>query len=176
MASDRVQPYTGSLSIDLQHLDGIIIDIAEGATRGWRREKENIDDALTELTGSIPIHGATIGVSQDILPRIQTRTEQLASVREARLSVAKQLEVLEETEIFLEDQREADIGVVVSAARRVGARNAGVLVHFEKTMRYHGQIGTRAAKTRKKAVEQAKVALAAQAVKAQLPSPEARAD
>ncbi|MCC6551702.1 MAG: hypothetical protein IT372_01610 [Polyangiaceae bacterium] len=163
MANDKVQLYTGSLNINLQHLDGVIIDAEDGATKGWAREKPGFDAAKKEMDGSLPAHAATIGVAPEVMARIQATTDRLSEVRQARIAVAKQLEVLEETEAFLEDKREADIGVVVGAVRRVGKRNRGLLIHFEETMRYHGQIGVRAAKTRRKAREQTKAAPAAPA-------------
>lgn len=155
MANSMVQPFTGPLTVDLQHLDGIVVDAAEGAMRGARREKEGVDKTLKELDGSIPKHSSAIGLAPDVLTRIQTATERLASVRAARIIVGKLVEVLEETQICLEDEREGDIGLVVGAVRRTGTREPGVLVHFEETIRYHGQIGVRAAKARRRALEEA---------------------
>jgi hypothetical protein len=155
MANSTVQPYTGPLTIDLQHLEGVVVDMADGATRGLRREKEGVEGTIKELGISVPAHGAAIGVATEVLGRIMTATERLAELRAAKLTLAKMLEVVEETEVCLEDEREGDIGLVVGSVRRVGGRDPGVLVHFEQTIRYHGQIALRAAKTRRKALAQA---------------------
>jgi hypothetical protein len=65
-------------------------------------------------------------------------------------------EVLEETEAYLEDEREGEIGLIVSAVRGAARRkDSTVLTAFEETARYHGQIALRAHKTRRKNAEQA---------------------
>jgi hypothetical protein len=87
--------------------------------------------------------------------RFQQFNTKLARVRAARLLVDKAAEVLAETEAVLEDQREAEIGVVVDSVKSAGRRkDASLLAPFEKTIRYNAQVGVRAAKTRKKNAQQ----------------------
>lgn len=156
MANSIVQPFHGSLILNLQHLEGIVIDAIAGATRGLRRQKQGIEKVLHELQHNIQSHASTLGIAPDAYDRIANLTDQLTKIREARVHVSKLDEVLMETEAFLEDEREGQIGLVVEAARRAAIRRDPTIVAlFEETIRYYGQIALRAHKTRRKKEHQA---------------------
>jgi hypothetical protein len=92
-----------------------------------------------------------LGIAADTHTRINTLTDQLTLVRAARADIDKLAEVLEETEIYLEDERETQFGTLVEAVRKAARRkDPAVLASFKETIRYHGQIGVRANKTRRK--------------------------
>jgi len=156
MANSIVQPYTGALAFDLKHLDGVLVDLVPGAMRGLRREKDGVQTVIGEIQPGIPAHAATLGVAPDIHQRVITLTDQLEKIRQARVLVDKLAEILEETEAYLEDEREGEIALVVNAVRSAARRKApSVLAAFEETIRYHGQIAARGVKTRRKNAEQA---------------------
>jgi hypothetical protein len=151
MANSIVQPFNGDLNPDLQPLKGILIDAAAGATRGLRRQKSGIEIALHEINENIPGSADLLGVAPSIGERINELTEKLALIREARARIDKLAEVLAETEAFVEDERENEIGHIVSSARRAAIRkDPAVTILFEETIRYHGQIAARSHKTRRK--------------------------
>ncbi|AKT38725.1 hypothetical protein [Chondromyces crocatus] len=154
MASSIVQPYKGALVLDIQHLSNVVVDVVPGATRGLRREKEGWARVDKELSTNVPFQAELLGVAPDIYARVERLTEQLGSVREAQLFVSKLAQVLDETEIVLEDEREGVVATVVDAARRTAKRkDPTVLAAFEQTIRYHGQVALRAAKTRRRNAE-----------------------
>ena len=141
-------------SLMLRHLQGHVIDAAKGATRGLRRQKPGIAPVLTQLSTNIPAFAETLGLPADTHTQINTVTERLEQVRAARTLIAKWAEVSRRPRIFLEDEREGQIGLVVNAVRGASRRkDPGVVASFEETIRYHGQIATRAAKTRRKNAE-----------------------
>lgn len=151
MANSIVQPFNGDLDTDLQPLKDILIDAASGATRGLRRQKSGIEKALHEINENIPGSADLLGVAPSIGDRINELTEKLALIRQARARIDKLAEVLAETEAFVEDERENEIGHIVSSARRAAIRkDAAVVILFEETIRYHGQIAARSHKTRRK--------------------------
>ncbi|HZF47589.1 MAG TPA: hypothetical protein VE093_03005 [Polyangiaceae bacterium] len=151
MANSLVQPYNGDLAPDLQPLKGILIDALSGATRGLRREKPDIEKALFEIDQNIPGSASILGIAPSVRDHIADLTEKLALIREARARIKKLAEVLAETEAFVEDERENEIGHIVSSVRRAAIRkNPAVTSLFEQTIRYHGQIAARAHKTRRK--------------------------
>jgi hypothetical protein len=155
MANSFVQPFKGNLNPDLTHLNGIAVDLGHGTMRGLRREKHGIQKVLSEIQQGIPVHAATLGVASDIHDRISVLTDKLEKVRQARVEIDKLSEVLEETAAYLEDEREGEIGLIVSAVRAAARRkDPAVLTVFEETTRYHGQIAARAHKTRRKNAEQ----------------------
>lgn len=155
MANSIVQPFTGDLVLDLKHLDGIVVDLVPGAMRGLRREKDGIQKAIGEIQKGIPAHAATIGVAQDVRDRVNTLSDQIEKIRQARVLIDKMAEVLVETEAYLEDEREGEIGLIVNAVRGAARRkDPTLLAAFEETARYHGQIAARAHKTRRKNAEQ----------------------
>jgi hypothetical protein len=151
MANSIVQPFQGDVVIDLQPIKPVLIDAVPGATRGLRREKSGIEKALSEIKQNIPPSADLLGVSPAIGERAAVLTERLALIREARARVDKLAEVLAETEAFIEDEREGEIGHIVSSVRRAAIRkDPAVVALFEETIRYHGQIAMRAHKTRLK--------------------------
>jgi hypothetical protein len=93
-----------------------------------------------------PAVASALGISGELLTRIATQTTHLAEVRAARVILDKLAEVFSETEVCIEDEREASIGLVVDSVRRASRQHPNALVTFEETVRYHGQIGVRAAK------------------------------
>ena len=154
MANSLVQPYKGPFTLDLTDLTDTLVDAIPGTTRGLRREKDNIAPALSEIQKGIPLHAATLGVAPDLHERIAAQTTNLEKVRAARVLVTKLGEILDETEIILEDEREGDIGTIVKASRDAARRkDPAVLAAFEQTILYHGQNAARGQATRRKNAE-----------------------
>jgi hypothetical protein len=130
--------------------------VVAGGTRGLRREKEGFEKADKELEQNLPVHAAMLGVDPGTYGRVATLTQQIGDVRKVRVIVGKLLEVLDETEVYLEDEREGVLGNIVNAVRNAAKRkDPSVTAAFEETIRYHGQVATRAAKTRRKNAEAA---------------------
>lgn len=155
MANSLVQPYPGPFAIDLRKLNGTLVDVVPGGTRGLRREKTGIAGVLSELQKGIPLYTSTLGISAGLYDRIEAQTASLEEVREAKVQVRKLAEILDETEAAIEDEREGDIGSVVKAARDASRRkDPSIVAAFEQTIRYHGQNAARAHATRRKNAEQ----------------------
>jgi hypothetical protein len=151
MTSSIVQSFQGPFQYDFNYLSGIIIQAVNGATRGLRRQKPGIEKVLNELQQNLSSQASILSVPTDMYTNITSITDKLTKVREARVLVSKLAEVLAETEAFLEDEREGEIGNVVIAVRRAAVRkNPAVVALFEETIRYHGQLALRAHKTRRK--------------------------
>ena len=168
MTNRLVQSYSGPWTIDLQPHTGVIVDAAEGATQGCRQEQPGFEGVADELSKALPQHAATIGLSSEVLERFQLLNSRITAIRASRRDVDKAAECLLETEILLEDQREAEIGVIVDAVRSAARRkDPSLLAPFEETLRYNAQIGVRAAKTRKKNAKQAAAAAAVAAAAAE---------
>jgi hypothetical protein len=177
MASSNVQSYPGPFTFDFQSLQAVLKDVVPGGTSGFCREKEGIGPVITEIGAGIPVHAVTLGVATDAHIRINTVTEQLAEVRGLLPLLIKAVEVLGETEAYLEDEREGQIGVIVEAVRRTARRkDPAVLASFEKTLLYFGQNAIRAAKTRRKNAEAAEAAAQAAAEAAAQAAAEAEAE
>lgn len=173
MTNRLVQSYNGPLLINLEPHAGVIVDAAEGATQGCRQEQPGFEGVSDELIKALPLYGAKIGLASEVLERFQLLNAQITAIRASRHDVDKAAEVLAETEIILEDQREAEIGVIVDAVRSAARRkDPSLLAPFEQTLRYNAQIGVRAAKTRKKNAKQAAEAAAAAAAEAEAEAPE----
>jgi len=124
------------------------------------------------LAESMPLQGAAAGIPQDIHDHFVT-CNQTVDVIDERLAVAaKQLEVLRESRAFYIDARQNDISQMVDAMRSRAQRrkDTAPLVPFEQVIKYAGQIGEKAAQTRKKN-EQAKAEAEAQAQPPAPPAP-----
>ncbi|EYF04142.1 hypothetical protein [Chondromyces apiculatus] len=172
-----VKPYAGSFAVDFQHLDGVLVDLPEGGTRGLRREKDEWDRVDLELATRLPLHAATLRVAPDLATHVTSLNERLEQVRAFKVAVDKLAEVAMETEAFLEDEREAVVGLVVDAVRKAAKRtDPTMMTAFEDTVRYHGQVGKRAVKTRRRNEEAAAQEAAAEEAAAEEAAGEAPGD
>jgi hypothetical protein len=143
--------FTGQTIIDVSSMSAYLHDVAAGGMRVLKREQEGFSDVTSELAESFATYAGQVGVAQAVYDRFLLNTSRIQQLRAAREIVDKLAEVLEESEAKLEDEREADIGIIVSAVRKAAQlKDASLLAPFEKTIRYHGQVGLRAMKTRRK--------------------------
>lgn len=106
---------------------------------------------------------ATAGIPQDIYDHFVMCNQTIDLIDERLAIAAKQVEVLRESRAFYIDARQNDISLMVDAMRSRAQRrkDTSLLVPFEPVIKYAGQIGEKAAQTRKKN-EQAKADAAAQ--------------
>jgi hypothetical protein len=153
------QPYTGSLSFDLNPVASILIDLPPGGMRGMRRQQPGMTDVITELATAVPNEGAAAGVPMDAYQRFVDSTDKVDRVRKHRLALLKAAEVLAESEAVYEDQREQALSQMVDAVRSTAKRNKNkaIVAPFERSIRYTSQAADKAVKTRnKKAAAKAK--------------------
>ncbi|EYF07253.1 hypothetical protein [Chondromyces apiculatus] len=168
MANSMVQPFEGPYELDYQPLQGTLVYVAHGAMRGVRREKAGWPKVELELAAKLPLHAQALHVSPTLYTEISTLTGKLTEVRVLKEQVERLLEVLDDTEVHLEDTRESLVGHVVESARRTAKRSdPGMVVAFEEAIRYHGQVGRLAAKRRLLNEEAAAAAAAAAAAEAE---------
>jgi CheY-like chemotaxis protein len=151
MAGDTATPYVGPLVVDLQDLEGKLIELPPFGKRGLRREKEGFVEVLAELGESIPKHVPGASVFSEVHTRILSATDTLEKVREARAVIDKLSQVLEASEAKIEHDRENDLSVLVDVIKSTAKRKAPAIVAvFEKTLKYSSQIADKAAKTRRR--------------------------
>ncbi len=151
MAHESVQPYTGPLSADIQPVATILVDVAPGQRRSFRSEKEGIDQVVEELKQTVPFVGAKAAIPADVYAHFCACTDNLAKIRAVLAVVGKLAEVLEESEAYYENEREADISLMAAAVRSVARlKDDTIRALFEKTLKYNAQLAVKAAKTRRK--------------------------
>lgn len=151
MSNSDHQLFEGPYLIDFQNLSGFLYEVAEGGLQGLRREKTGWDKVNHELTTKLPTHADALRVAPDLGTQLTTLNTRIGEVRALKVVFSKVFEVLKETEVVLEDEREGIVGLVVDSARKAAKRkDPGLMVVFEETIRYHGQIGKRAAQSRRK--------------------------
>lgn len=151
--------FDGSHVLDLTGLEGALIQIG-GDRRGMRTELEGFDKASFDLTSSTAHNRAEAGVPPDVYDDFLEHGRRLALIREKLATAARQLEVLVESEAFYEDAQQNDVSIIVKAlrARAKYRRDAAPLNHFENLLKYHGQIGHKSARTKRKQAEEAAAA------------------
>ncbi len=156
MASKFIS-YIGAHTLDMSSLQGKLVDIEEGGMQGFRGDMAGFQPMALGLAEAMPLHGAAAGIPQDVYDHFVLCNETVATI-DGLLAVAnKQVEVLKESRAFYVDARQNDIGLMVDAMRSRAQRrkDTSLLVPFEKLIKYHRQVGDKAAQTRKKN-EQAK--------------------
>jgi len=146
------EPYSGPYTIDLNHLRGLLIDVAKGGISRLRREQPGISAVVEELNASYPKHGRAAGIPNEVYSRFLQYTDHITRIRLVRGTVEKLLEVLKESEATYEHERENTISQMADSVRSTAKResNQGILAPFEKLLAYNSQIANKAAKTRRK--------------------------
>jgi hypothetical protein len=151
VASAAIIPKSGELHIDARELESYLVDLAEGATQGMRREQEGMPEVIQEITANQEKWGAKAGVTPDEVASIVTMTAQIAKIRAYRPAVAKLLEMLDETEAMLDDKRDTLIRTVAGSVDvKAMAGGEELIAKYEHTRAYRSAVGDKAAKTRKK--------------------------
>ncbi len=149
--------YIGPHTLDMSSLQGKLVDVEEGGMQGFRTELHGFQPMALALAEAMPLHGAAVGISQDMYDHFVMCNQTIATIDALLAIAAKQVEVLKESRAFYVDARQNDIGLMVDAMRSRAQRrkDTSLLVPFEKVIKYHSQVGDKAAQTRKKN-EQAK--------------------
>ena len=59
MASEPVQPYVGPMAADISSMQSILVDVAPGGMRRFRRQQEGIAGVIAELSASASVLAGT---------------------------------------------------------------------------------------------------------------------
>jgi len=165
--------YIGPHALDLTALQGRLVDVQEGGMTGFRPDLPGFHSMALALTEAMPLHGAAAGIPQEVFDHFVMCNETVTEI-DARLAVAeKQIEVLRESRGFYVDARQNDVGLMADAMRSRAQRrkDRGVLIPFDKVLKYNGQIGKKALHTRKKNEQLAEEAAAQTPAPAPAPAP-----
>lgn len=151
--------FEGSHTLDLTDLEGALVHVG-GDRRGMRTELEGFGKARFDLTSSTAQNRVDAGVPPDVFEDFLEHGRRLALIREKLATAARQLEVLVESEAFYEDAQQNDISIIVKAirARAKYRRDEAPLNFFENLVKYHGQIGHKSARTKRRQAEEAAAA------------------
>lgn len=144
--------FMGPFTLDLTALQNKLVDVEEGGMQGFRTEMPGFQTMSLSLAESMPLHGAAAGIPQDIYDHFVMCNQTIDAIDERLAVAAKQLEVLRESRAFYVDARQNDISLMVDAMRSRAQRrkDTSLLVPFEQVIKYAGQVGEKAAQTRKK--------------------------
>lgn len=149
-------PFDGKLVISVEEVKDLLHDLPPQARRKLKREKQGFGSVLEELRTALPKHGKTLGLSSDLLQKIEGASANIIKLEAARAELAKLLEVVEESIALQEDEREQDLTAIAEAAKKAAQRkDPSVAAPFEKTMKYHSQVADKAVATRRKNAESA---------------------
>lgn len=150
--------YKGPHALDLNPLEGKLLDLEQRGRMGFRSDLPGFIEVRFELTQSYPAAGEGAGIPQDVYHHFVMCNETIDTIDENLVIARKQVEVLEESRAFYVDARQNDIGLMVDSmkSRAQRRKDPSILTPFEKTIRYNGQTGFKAAKTRKQNAAKAK--------------------
>ena len=105
-------PESSDLLLDARPRESFLVDVADGGTPGMRREQAGIAEVVHEIKGNQNAWGVKAGVTPDEVATIVTTTAQLAQLRAFRPSVAKLLEMIDETLAIDRRKRTPEIPLV----------------------------------------------------------------
>ena len=169
--NDTIAPYMGPSIIDVSNVRPKLVDLANGKLAGAQREKVGFPEVFDELSKAIPQYGETLGIHLSVWQRIVDKTATLDEIRALKKDVLKLAEVLQESEVYYEDAREADIsriGGFVDATALHG--DPSVQAAFHKTLEYRSRYAKKAADQRRKNKQARTEAAPAPATEAKAPT------
>ncbi|MBK9266470.1 MAG: hypothetical protein IPM54_42615 [Polyangiaceae bacterium] len=147
--------YAGPLEISLKDLDGHLIDLPKNAMQRLRSAQDGIDEVITELAQSVPLHGENAGITTKVYQSFVDDTAIIEKLEAGESELEKLLEVVRESRAKKVHNRENTIAQMADAAKSTAHRTGdkSILAPFEKTIRYNSQIAEKAAQTRRKNAE-----------------------
>lgn len=156
MASSEGTAFAGTLSYDVTPIASIIVNLPPGVAGDLRTVMPGVEDALDELSTNLTVHGASIEISSNAAQSISTYTTNIAQIEAALKVVGPLYLALTESLAKYVHDREVLVAQIAKAAKSAAkAKNPALLTPFKVTVAYHGQVGEKAAKTRKKNAEAA---------------------
>jgi hypothetical protein len=145
------QPYVGAVKIDLSALAARLVDMAPGATIPLRRAQAGFPGVVVEIKTNYPTAGSAAGIPESVYAEFMACTDDIEKIDESRATVAKILEVLDETRALREHERQVTVSLMVDTLRSTARRRKkpALLAPFEKSIKYFSQNGEKAAKARR---------------------------
>jgi hypothetical protein len=158
-------PYEGQHTLDLTDLQGRLLDLSAAGRRGLRTQLEGFADAQAELTVSAEGDRSAAGISPEVFAHFLLCTDLLARIEEGLAIAAKLAEVLRESRAWYIDAQLNDIALMVDTMRSTAKRrrDRSILNPFERTLRYHGQVGHKGAQTKQRMAAETPTVKAAKA-------------
>lgn len=154
MSDDSVVAYMGSLVIDVQDIAGELVDLPHAATQHLTREKPEFEGLKAEWATAMSGPLGPEVIPAPLYARFQHQTAVLEKVLARRAEAEKLLEVLKETQAYLEDRREGDIAIVAKAVQAsIQHKGEAFAAAFEKTLAYYSQVARKGVETRRKNAE-----------------------
>jgi hypothetical protein len=152
MTTDPKQPKPGSLLIDATPLEGVLIDLPAGGTKGLSREKDGCQQMIDEINANHPTLGGRAGITDDDLRELNELHQKIAQIDYFLPAAEKLTELLHESRIYYEDKRERQIRLFVSSieSRSKQSHANELQARYQKTREYYSQIGKKAAQARQR--------------------------
>lgn len=146
--------FNGALLVDATKAKGLLYYVPAEVRRNLKHTQDGYDAVLEELQGSVPEYAALVGLAVDVLQRIQDCTDNIAVLKAVMAEIEKLYEVVAASIALQEDRREAIIASIAELVTSVAERqDPSVAPPFKKTLKYHAQVGEKAAATRRKNAE-----------------------
>lgn len=154
MASDAINPQVGDRVFDGSEFV-YLKDTSPGDLQGTRTAQQGFGEVLMEIESNKQQWAAKAGMTPEDMANLTLLTDRIARIDVFIAPVRKFLEMLVETRYLLEDQRQRIVLNLGASVERRGKEIPELLAAFQKTREYRSAAGKKAAKTRKKAQEQA---------------------
>jgi hypothetical protein len=151
-------PEPGKWSVDASPVAGFARYRRQGEPPVRRREQVGLDDVFKEIFDNQLILGTRAGVTAEDIAALQLSNDQIATVRGYLRTARKLVEILEYTEADVDDTRHKRIHTIANSVdRRSQVRgNEDLILHYRKTREYRSATAVKAARTRRRRLEESK--------------------
>jgi len=149
--------FKGQVIVNLSALLGKIVDLQPGDRRNMRVARKGFAEVKAELTESLPTVGSAAGITNQVVDDFIECSNTIDAFDAALSVVGKLAEVIVESRAYYENMRQNLVALIVETVR-VTARHRNdpaILAPFEKAIEYHGRVGFKAARTRRRNQQEA---------------------
>jgi hypothetical protein len=143
--------FTGKAAINLEAYRWLLYELPHGAKQRLKHTQPGYDAVEHELETALPQHAEALGIAPKALQSLKECSAQIADLQQAYVELSRLCAVVHQSLLLLQDMREAKIAGIAKTVKSASKRlDPAVLGSFKETIKYHGQVGDKAAATRRK--------------------------
>jgi uncharacterized protein YyaL (SSP411 family) len=151
MPNDPLNPQVGELAIDARAVASYAQDLPPGEMRGMRRAQPGFKEVIREIVSNQEALGERSAVAASTFENLMTALERLEELAKYKRPAEKLLEILTETEAYVDDQCQRLVHAIATAVEGHAKAfdNPEMLARYERTLDYRSAIGLKAVRKRR---------------------------
>jgi hypothetical protein len=145
----------GELAVDATALFNDLVDLAERERQGMRSAQSGYPKAEAEVVANQPVFGERAGITGFVFQQLIHSSEVIEKIDEQLPAVEKLLEILVESRAYHDDRRQRLVSGIAKSveAQAAALGDSELLAKYQYTREYRSSIANKAARTRRRNLE-----------------------